>query len=65
MLRHIRCLQRECICLRGILVGGAIAGTLDMIPALISFGLTAPQGVAAGLPGRSAALPYCILMVQC
>src|ERR1051325_1239325 len=41
--------------LRPILVGGAIAGVLDMIPALVSFGPTAPQGVAAGLIGRSAA----------
>src|SRR5437868_4451881 len=41
--------------LRPILIGTAVAGTLDMIPAFISFGMTAPQGVAAGLLGRSAA----------
>ena len=41
--------------LRPILIAGAIAGILDMIPAFISYGLRAPQGVAAGLIGRSAA----------
>ena len=47
--------ERRANLLRPILVGGAIAGTLDMIPAFISFGMRAPQGVAAGLLGRSAA----------
>lgn len=40
---------------RPILVGGAIAGTLDKIWGFISFGLKSPQGIAAGLVGRSAA----------
>jgi len=38
-----------------ILVGGALTGILDIIPAFISFGRTAPQGVAAALLGRSVA----------
>ncbi len=38
-----------------VLFGGVVAGILDMIPAFISFGMKAPQGVAAGLIGRSAA----------
>ena len=41
--------------LRPILVGGAIAGTLDKISGFISFGLKSPQAIAAGLIGRSAA----------
>jgi uncharacterized membrane protein YagU involved in acid resistance len=41
--------------MRPILVGGAVVGILDMIPAFISFGLKAPQGVAAGLLGPSIA----------
>jgi len=41
--------------LRPILIGGAIAGTLDKISGFISFGLTSPQAIAAGLLGRSAA----------
>jgi hypothetical protein len=41
--------------LRPILIGGAIAGTLDKIPGFITFGLRSPQGIAAGLIGRSAA----------
>src|SRR5919109_4783610 len=41
--------------LPAILLGGGVAGVLDMIPAFITFGITAPQGVAAGLIGRSAA----------
>lgn len=36
-----------------ILVGGAIAGTLDMTSAIFTFGWQAPRGVAAGLLGRS------------
>jgi hypothetical protein len=41
--------------LRPILVGGAVAGTLDKIWGFISFGLKSPQAIAAGLIGRSAA----------
>jgi hypothetical protein len=41
--------------LRPIIVGGAIAGTLDKISGFISFGLKSPQAIAAGLVGRSAA----------
>jgi hypothetical protein len=40
---------------RAIVIGGAIAGTLDKISGFISFGLRSPQGIAAGLLGRSAA----------
>jgi uncharacterized membrane protein YagU involved in acid resistance len=40
--------------LRPILVGGAIAGTLDKISGFISFGLRSPLGIAAGLLGLSA-----------
>jgi len=40
--------------LRPILVGGAVAGTLDKISGFISFGLRSPLGIAAGLLGRSA-----------
>lgn len=41
--------------LRPILFGGISVGILDVIPAFLSFGLKAPQGVAAGLIGPSAA----------
>jgi len=41
--------------LRPILIGGAIAGTLDKIWGFLSFGLKSPQAIAAGLIGRSAA----------
>lgn len=41
--------------LRPILVGGAIAGSLDKIWGFISFGLKSAQGIAAGLVGRSIA----------
>jgi hypothetical protein len=41
--------------LRPILIGGAIAGTIDKIWGFISFGLRSPQAIAAGLLGRSAA----------
>jgi hypothetical protein len=40
--------------LRPILVGGAIAGTLDLICALLTFGPNGMRGVAAGLIGRQA-----------
>jgi hypothetical protein len=43
--------ERNATLTRPILVGGTVAGVLDMIPAFISFGLKAPQGVAAGLIG--------------
>jgi hypothetical protein len=42
--------------LRPILVGGAIAGTLDLTSAFITFGLGAPRGIAGGLLGRQAAV---------
>jgi len=48
-------LERSINLLFPIAVGGAIAGVLDMVPAFISYGLKAPQGVAAGLIGPSAA----------
>lgn len=35
-----------------ILVGGAVAGTFDLIAAFISFGLRVPLVIAAGLLGR-------------
>jgi hypothetical protein len=41
--------------LRPILVGGAIAGTLDKTWGFISFGLKSAQNIAAGLVGRSIA----------
>jgi len=41
--------------LRPILIGGAVAGTIDKICGFISFGIRSPQGIAAGLVGRSAA----------
>jgi hypothetical protein len=47
--------ERTASLLRPILGGGTIVGIFDMIPAFISFGLRAPQGVAAGLIGPSAA----------
>jgi hypothetical protein len=37
-----------------ILVGGALAGTLDMTSAFISFGRGMPLGIASGLLGRRA-----------
>jgi hypothetical protein len=37
-----------------ILVGGAVAGTLDLIAAFLSFGLVVPRGIAAGLIGIEA-----------
>lgn len=39
-----------------ILVGGGVAGALDMTSAFISFGHNMPLGIAAGLIGRQAAL---------
>ncbi len=38
-----------------ILVGGAIAGTLDLTSAFITYGHNMPRGIAAGLIGRQAA----------
>jgi hypothetical protein len=35
-----------------ILVGGAIAGTLDLITAFITYGPNVPRAIAAGLLGR-------------
>jgi hypothetical protein len=35
-----------------ILVGGAIAGTLDLISAFITFGMGVPRAIAGGLLGR-------------
>jgi hypothetical protein len=40
--------------LRPILVGGAIAGTLDIVAAFITFGMNSPKFIAAGLIGRQA-----------
>jgi hypothetical protein len=40
--------------LRPILVGGAIAGTLDLTSAFITFGAGVPRAIAGGLLGRSA-----------
>lgn len=37
-----------------ILVGGLIAGTIDLILAYITFGARMPYGIAGGLLGRSA-----------
>jgi hypothetical protein len=37
-----------------ILVGGATAGTLDLISAFITFGANMPRGIASGLLGRQA-----------
>jgi len=41
--------------LRSMLSGGMIAGSLDKISGFITAGLRSPQGIAAGLIGRSAA----------
>jgi hypothetical protein len=40
--------------LRPILVGGALAGTFDLIAAFITFGPGVPRGIAGGLLGRGA-----------
>jgi len=40
--------------LRPILVGGALAGTLDLTAAFISFGPGVPRAIAGGLVGRVA-----------
>ncbi len=40
--------------LRPILVGGVIAGTLDMTSAFITFGPGVPRNIAAGLLGKQA-----------
>ncbi len=40
--------------LRPILVGGALAGTFDLIAAFITFGLGVPRAIAGGLLGREA-----------
>ncbi len=40
--------------LPAILVGGGIAGALDLISAYITFGVSVPRGIAAGLLGPSA-----------
>jgi hypothetical protein len=40
--------------LRSILAGGAIAGTLDLTSAFITFGPNVPHNIAAGLLGREA-----------
>jgi hypothetical protein len=40
--------------LRPILVGGALAGTFDMISAFITFGFGVPRAIAGGLLGRGA-----------
>jgi hypothetical protein len=37
---------------RPILVGGAVAGALDLTSAFITFGWRVPRGIAAGLLGR-------------
>jgi hypothetical protein len=37
-----------------ILVGGAVAGTFDLIAAILMYGWGAPRGVASGLLGSSA-----------
>jgi hypothetical protein len=51
-----------------ILVGGAIAGTLDLITAFISYGPNVPRAIAAGLLGRqviqSGSVPIWILGVS-
>ena len=43
--------------LRPILAGGAIAGTLDLIAAFISFGANVPRNIAAGMIGGLAMRP--------
>ncbi|PWT73145.1 MAG: hypothetical protein C5B46_05845 [Proteobacteria bacterium] len=40
--------------LRPILVGGAIAGTFDIVAAFITFGMNSPKAIAGGLLGRQA-----------
>ena len=40
--------------LRPILVGGALAGTFDLIAAFITFGPGVPRAIAGGLLGRQA-----------
>jgi hypothetical protein len=40
--------------LRPILVGGAVAGTFDIIAAFITFGMNSPKAIAGGLIGRQA-----------
>ncbi len=40
--------------IRPIIVGGAIAGTLDLIAAFITYGIISPKFIAAGLIGRQA-----------
>jgi hypothetical protein len=37
-----------------ILVGGAVAGTFDLIAAFVSYGLRSPYAIAGGLLGRQA-----------
>src|SRR5260370_41934182 len=44
-------LQKRTTLLIPILVGGAVAGTLDQIAALVSSGFNVPRVVAAGLLG--------------
>lgn len=39
-----------------IVIGGAVAGTLDLISAFVTFGPNMPRGIAAGLIGRQAAI---------
>jgi len=39
---------------QAILVGGLIAGTLDLISAYIAYGWNVPRGIAAGLLGPGA-----------
>jgi hypothetical protein len=39
---------------RPIVAGGAIAGTLDLIAAFITYGMISPKFIAAGLIGRQA-----------
>lgn len=56
---------RQASLLRPILVGGAVAGTLDQISAFLTFGWQVPRAVAAGLLGRQSftnpSLLICIL----
>lgn len=40
--------------LQAILVGGLIAGTLDLISAYVAYGANVPRGIAAGLLGPGA-----------
>lgn len=40
---------------KAILIGGFVAGTIDLILAFVSFGSRMPQGIASGLVGRQAA----------